>query len=526
MSNPTQAPTFEWTSHQNAIFEALTTDLTGSYILQACAGASKTTTLEEAVRRLVNDTGVPPGYILALAFNKKIAEALAARMPHGVTCSTMNALGHRALTRFLPHSRLAVSAWKEQNLWRDFVPAYSGLEKQEQKNIADAYLRAKMGGCVAAALDFELVPDTISQPHTEKFFETLRPTAPHDFVAAFADNLGDASMELDPRDWTDLARQVYTLDLGMTYCLGSISFLDQLYLTAICPSVSLTQFRHVLIDEAQDLGNLEHAILRKVVSKFPAGRLIGVGDPAQAIYAFKGAHYDSMERLGKLFKASTLSLPVSFRCPKAVVAEAKRLNPQIEPWSQAAEGEVAHLTEWDYSSLPRPSTILCRMNYPLVQTGLALIQAGIGAKFLARNFEEELLNFFATWRKKSKILPGMYLAIEQEIKAQESKDKHKANRLSDYLACLKAIGDQYSATTFEELEGGIRILFNSPGPITLATIHKAKGLEWPRVYLIRPDLCPHPNATSEEDLQQEYNMLYVAVTRAQEYFGYLYKKES
>jgi DNA helicase-2/ATP-dependent DNA helicase PcrA len=53
------------------------------------------------------------------------------------------------------------------------------------------------------------------------------------------------------------------------------------------------------------------------------------------------------------------------------------------------------------------------------------------------------------------------------------------------------------------------------GPI-FSTIHKAKGLEAHEVYFLRPDLCPSPWARTREAQEQERNLRYVAVTRAQE----------
>ena len=48
----------------------------------------------------------------------------------------------------------------------------------------------------------------------------------------------------------------------------------------------------------------------------------------------------------------------------------------------------------------------------------------------------------------------------------------------------------------------------------LSTIHKAKGLEWDRVFLWRWDLLPSPWARFEWQKEQERNAMYVAVTRA------------
>ena len=53
-------------------------------------------------------------------------------------------------------------------------------------------------------------------------------------------------------------------------------------------------------------------------------------------------------------------------------------------------------------------------------------------------------------------------------------------------------------------------------PVVLTTAHRSKGLEFERVYLLRYDLFPHKKAKREEDLEQEENARYVAITRAQD----------
>jgi len=50
--------------------------------------------------------------------------------------------------------------------------------------------------------------------------------------------------------------------------------------------------------------------------------------------------------------------------------------------------------------------------------------------------------------------------------------------------------------------------------IILSSVHRAKGLEAERVFILKPELMPHPLATSEQELQQEMNIKYVAITRA------------
>jgi DNA helicase II / ATP-dependent DNA helicase PcrA len=52
------------------------------------------------------------------------------------------------------------------------------------------------------------------------------------------------------------------------------------------------------------------------------------------------------------------------------------------------------------------------------------------------------------------------------------------------------------------------------GRVTLATIHKAKGLEANRVWFLCPSLCPSKWARQDWQKAQERNLIYVAITRA------------
>lgn len=68
---------------------------------------------------------------------------------------------------------------------------------------------------------------------------------------------------------------------------------------------------------------------------------------------------------------------------------------------------------------------------------------------------------------------------------------------------------------------GLPVLMKTP--MKLSTIHKAKGLENDKIFLICPELIPSRFATQLWQLKQEQNLLYVAITRAKKDLTYVSK---
>ena len=121
-----------------------------------------------------------------------------------------------------------------------------------------------------------------------------------------------------------------------------------------------------------------------------AGKLIVVGDPRQAIYAFRGADSASMASI-KALKKDWIELPLNttFRCPQSVVARQWDHAPQYVAAPSNPQGCVRTLTNepWRWSDVPSdgPIAVLCRNNAPLISMAFKLIRAGIGVNMLGRD---------------------------------------------------------------------------------------------------------------------------------------------
>lgn len=488
---------------QIAILEFITGSPTQSLIVDSCAGASKTTTLVEVCHAIAANN---LGTTIAMAFNKSIAIELDARTPDSVATGTINSIGHRAIGSFTRKS-LKVQDTKPWGIWRSHSPYFQSLDKDIQSEIIEAYAAIKKIGAAFASspLGPNLPCSSLSDLSPEYIFQ-------------FA--LHEAGLiDLDFAELGSVLQSVWNEDISQSLREGIIQFADQVYLPAIYSQIALPIYTNVIVDEAQDLSPLDHALLLRMVSKYPAGRLIAFGDKGQAIYGFRGADYNSFASLENLFQAHTLALPVSYRCPRAVVAEAAKIDSRIQAWSESPEGSVSRQPYAGISDLPSGSAILCRTNAPLIRVAIQAIQDLRPCNFLGRDLEKQLLNFLSIHAKGTNSLSGLWHALQ--VAASNVDTKGAKTRIRDFTDCLKAIAAWQHAESAEEVASGIQRLFQQSGTINLATVHKAKGLEWPHVYLIRPDLIPSPMATTPEEIQQEYNIWYVAITRAQSSFTYL-----
>lgn len=304
----------------------------------------------------------------------------------------------------------------------------------------------------------------------------------------------------------------------------SVDFSDMIALP-LYHSYPFRQYDFVLVDEAQDINRCRLLAIIQML-KPNTGRLIAVGDRHQSIYAFTGADSKSLDNIKRHFNASELSLTTCFRCAKNIIKHVNHLVPHIRARSDAGEGTVNSLTYDKFEELLfvgppcdlQTHAILCRKNAPLMRLAFRLSARGIKCRMEGRDIGNSLI-YFA--KKFNASTPGeLGVLISKHLAEQSQKlSPYALETLRDKCECL-TVGCAYS-TSLKSLFQYIRDIFSdstdSPTPkLTLSSIHKSKGLEWPTVYILGESLwMPSPLAKTPTAIQQENNLIYVARTRAQ-----------
>jgi hypothetical protein len=470
-------------------------------MITAYAGCAKTTTLQMLAAAL------PQEPTLALAFNVKNKKDLEEKFPAYFEVKTMNGLGHSAWARAIG-KRLTLEPNKLGTL------ITKTLKEQKLETTTEMWVQIK--NLVTLAMQNGLVPKPYPHqgliPDTQESWEDLCDTLGIDYSPLLG----------------DVAHHIMVEGIKMAF-QGIISFDDQIYCSAMLNGM-FPRFPRVIVDEAQDLSPLNHIMLKRSASD----RLIVVGDPKQAIYAFRGADSASMAKIKALRKEwIELPLALTFRCPKAVVVRQQNHAPGFTAHFSNKSGKISHVKSGEkevwtkadlFSHLPHDQSsiaILCRNNAPLLSMAFKLIRAGTGVVMLGRDLGKGLTSL----SKKLYPIDDTPIQVcaqatnewmEREISlALANQKEQKAENIRDQGGCLLAVIESSGAKDAGEIRRKLDLLFSSEsGRVTLATGHRSKGLEWDVVLHLDPWRIPSKFAKSPSQLEQEYNLGYVIETRS------------
>lgn len=585
--------------------------LDGPLLVLAGAGSGKTRVITHKIAYLVGPCGMDPRHIAAITFTNKAAREMAARVssllegksPRGLTVSTFHSLG------------LAILRQEARSI--GYKPNFSILDA------ADSF---------AVLADIAKTPDKSTlkalQGRISRWKNAL--VAPEE-----AARLAEAGEENDAA-----AARAYALYEQTLRAYQAVDFDD-----LICLPVRLfardgealerwqNRLRYLLVDEYQDTNLCQYELLKRLAGSRAA--FTAVGDDDQAIYAWRGASLENLERLTHDYSNLTvIKLEQNYRSTVRILRAANTLiqhNTKLFAktlWSdlglghrievlrardEEAEAEnivmrieahrLQHRKAWrDYAILYRGNhqarpfeEVLRAHRIPYQLSGgqsfferseikdigaylrllhnsdddPAFIRAattpkrGIGTTTLQKLGEyaaqRHISLFAAVWEAgfahrvqpaqlkaltdfchfiqrmeyraarepAGELLSELVRAIGYEAHLFDSEDPRVAerrwNNVQEFIAWIARKGEE-EGKRLGELAQTIALLSMLEGrdddgdAVRLSTLHAAKGLEFPHVYLagLEEGLLPHRESIEQGGIEEERRLLYVGITRARE----------
>jgi DNA helicase-2/ATP-dependent DNA helicase PcrA len=335
------------------------------------------------------------------------------------------------------------------------------------------------------------------------------------------------------------------------------------------------RFRHLLVDEAQDLNPLQHTL----VDLLRRGRndLFLVGDPSQAVYGFNGADPSLLVDVETRFPGiEVVRLPVNHRCTPQIVAAGVHVltvTDQAGPLvSNRGDGPTVEqvVADDETDEARRVTQFIMRCDPNLVRTGEVVVLARTNAQLVS--FADALNKVGLPVRRhatasgsalQTAVRQAAALGSASQLRGwahdildappdsaassaassssrptpavrQRRPERHRtADPVSSDLAntsnvdperrVAAAVLDFLREQTFGD-GATFRAWVATTNPfddastegVDLLTFHAAKGREWHTVVVtgVESSLVPHKSASTVATKAEEGRLLYVAFTRA------------
>lgn len=511
--------------------------LFGPVCILAGAGTGKTRAITHRIAYGVASGAYAPGRVMALTFTARAAAELRGRLRQlgagGVAARTFHSAALAQLNYFWP-----------QVVGGQLPSVLDG--KGRILGHAAERLRLRVDTPTLRDVAAEIEWRKVSGLSIEQYTSAGRPTPGSltaDQVAALLQSYEDLKDERKQIDFEDV----------LLACAGMIESE---------PAVALQvreQYRFFVVDEFQDVSPLQHQLLSLWLGT--RRDLCVVGDASQTIYSFAGARSEYLLGFEREHPGATVvRLEQNYRSTPAVIDTANRLmrgrsgaltlrpaevaggTPAGEPVTEPAAFEddraearaVAARIAAELAAGARPEhiAVLYRVNVQAAVLEQALGDLGISYQIRGskRFFDlPEVRQAVMSLRAASlaatddplfKSVSDVLRSLGWSVQPPEARGAVR-ERWESLNAIMGLVDEQPPGQTLRGFTD--ELLARQAGQheptmsaVTLATLHAAKGLEWPSVYLIglSEGLVPISYASTFEQIDEERRLLYVGITRA------------
>lgn len=484
------------TPQHEAIFAGLVDGSPGLGVM-AVAGSGKTSTLVEGSGRMLD--ALSPAKFAFVAFNRANAETLRSRLPIKVSSSTIHSLCWKAIRTSRQWTGQEGERIKPGRLRQATEASSRRHASGEEQMRLEKELQVLWGLCVSTMTRMDDI----------------------EAITAMAQDYG-AEVEPESTAFALLPE----VDGMLRSQPDTISY-DEMLRIVVEEQLPVEQADYVLVDEVQDLNRLQ----MEVVALMRPRKVVMVGDPNQAIYAWRGSDHRAVDTMARRFGVTQrLPLSITYRCAKSIVKEARRIVREIQPLPDAPDGIVvehpADRFAETLAEMKAGELIVCRSNAPLYAAALYGHHRGLWKRICILGGDNGAVSGgleLAQRRYKTTDATGLAQAILLDIEQKTAELAEKgAGAVADasrdrnlVLALLLLMSG--SVQKANEWVQSLASTTLRPDAVNLATIHRAKGFEADRVTFLGHNLVPNRMVLASSNsalVSQEWNLYYVAVTRA------------
>jgi len=529
----------------------------GAMVIQAGPGTGKTRTLTAKIAWLVSKKDVDPGSILALTFTNKAAKQL-----------------EQQIDKYLPQkAKSAVLAATFHSFCLRLLKEYKGFHSAIiDDSIQSSLIREAMGG----------KPKRGVANKTNQLIYQCKQNL------LFPD---DDLKEIITKGESDSFKKIYNAYLILCKEQDVVDFEDLIFMTVkmltddeeILSSVRKT-YRYIFIDEYQDL-NFGQYELAKLISQ--GNHIVVIGDPDQSIYGFRGSDNKYFKRfdhdfsgcekivLSKNYRSTQTILDASFQMiSKSLeneekfkvfsdVRSSKKLMIKETATEYAEAVAIGKMIEklvggTSFFSMDAGKTDPDEQKEYSFADFAILCRTSRQCETFINMFEKEGIPFQTADKMKLFETEGIKQLINSCRNMAQSSDIPEELKDCNTEAWLKFLykkedldkiikGNDKAERAFEkllsiaglhsDLQGFLNALalnqdtdtleFNVE-KVSLMTMHAAKGLEFPVVFVAgcEQGLVPFAkDGKNIDDLEEERRLFYVAMTRAMDILCLTYAKK-
>ena len=477
-------------------------------VVQAVAGAGKTTTLVECVRRIGTDKK-----LLLLAHNKSTKETLRERIGKmdNVHILTLHGLGWRLFNEHFDKAP-EIDNEKYRNYINKNIKEIGSEEYKSLGRTKKMLYKANVFEMLdKARQNLKQSEKEIKKLGERKYGINFIADEPH-FIANV---IKWGAENLDTVDFQDLL-----------YFPHYFGYFTKKYLVDV-----------IMLDEAQDASVAQLDLIKRCFKRNT--RLMAFGDKDQTINNWCGASEESFETIKdpNEFHRPAVEMPltINHRCGKKIIEYARQfVNNDIKAEETAPDGVVRH--DVSLSEAVDGDMILCRNTYPLMDVyrrGVALGKRmyfrgeGLGANLVkeADCAEGDTIEEIISTLKRRLIATWDFISMSNEIDEREAMLDPRVISILDTIRTMENLPK--TVVTRRDLEKFAKDVFSDEGKdgIQLSTIHRAKGLEADNVFIVCPSLIPSKLAVLDWEKKEEQNLQYVMCTRPKNSLNFVSEKE-